>query len=402
MVVEGHCLVGHTGCVAGQVWDVVVVGAGPAGTQAALAAQRAGAQTLLLDRAVPPRYKTCGGGLTGRSVAYLTGDGARDLASLVPVCQQIRTVEFTDCGRGVRRRGAARPLMVTTDRAEFDRALVEQACQAGVEFRGGVTVLGVGDADGCAELATSAGPVRARAVVGADGSAGRLAGHVGARYAHADLGLELELRMTPADARRWDATVALDWGVIPGSYGWVFPKDGTLSVGVIGDRRHGVRLKRYLADWVERQGLRGRDVLADSGHLVRTRTAGSACGAGRVLLAGDALGAVEPWTREGISYALVSGRVAGGVAARLAAGTTAARISACQDEYARWARTVLQPDLHAGQQFLELFARHRRLVDFAIARMPKGWDEFQAVCRGETTPAKVLSYPSVRAALRLL
>lgn len=55
----------------GQIWDVVVIGAGPAGTTAARVAAEAGCSVLLLERAAVPRYKTCGGGLIGSSQASL-------------------------------------------------------------------------------------------------------------------------------------------------------------------------------------------------------------------------------------------------------------------------------------------------------------------------------------------
>ena len=71
------------------VWDVVVVGAGPAGSSAAVAASEAGAATLLVDAATFPRYKTCGGGLIGISSSLIP-----DLAA-VPIRDEIRKVSFS-------------------------------------------------------------------------------------------------------------------------------------------------------------------------------------------------------------------------------------------------------------------------------------------------------------------
>ena len=66
--------------------------------------------------------------------------------------------------------------------------------------------------------------------------------------------------------------VLLDWGPIPGSYAWVFPKDDVLTVGVIAGRGEGAATKAYLRAFVERLGLTGIEPLHDSGHLTRCRT----------------------------------------------------------------------------------------------------------------------------------
>ena len=80
---------------------------------------------------------------------------------------------------------------------------------------------------------------------------------------------------------------------------------------MIAARGQGERTKRYLRDFVARLGLAGVEPEHDSGHLTRCRTADSPLRRGRVLVAGDAAGLLEPWTREGISYALRSGALAG-------------------------------------------------------------------------------------------
>ena len=86
-------------------WDVAVIGAGPAGLAAARAAAQAGARTVVLERAAHPRYKTCGGGLIGASLAA-AGDGVR-----IPVRDEVSSCTFTFRGKRERTRVHRTPML---------------------------------------------------------------------------------------------------------------------------------------------------------------------------------------------------------------------------------------------------------------------------------------------------
>ena len=377
------------------VWDVVVVGAGPAGSLAAWGAARAGARTLLLDRAVFPRYKTCGGGLIGVSLAALP-------PGFTPrVRDAVTAATFADEGRHERTRHSAEPIVRMVVRDEFDAGLAEAAVAAGAEFRTGVLVRSIAEQDDRVVLTTDAGPIGARAVVGADGSAGRIGQYVGVRCEQVDLGLEFEMEAGPL-ADHWKGRLHLDWGPLPGSYGWVFPKGDTLTVGVIAQRGNADATRAYLRDYVDRLRLAGLPVQRSSGHLTRCRMPDSPLSRGRVLVAGDAAGLLEPWTREGISFALRSGRIAGTAAAALAAATGSTDVIRAGQAYDAEIRGGLGVEMAAGAACLRAFARHPSVAHRAFTRTSAGWEQFGRVVRGETTIARLLRHRPVAAMVHLL
>jgi geranylgeranyl reductase family protein len=374
-------------------WDVVVVGGGPAGSAAALAAAEQGAETLLVDRARFPRYKTCGGGLIGPSVAAVPPQAAATVRA------DVTEVGFTCRGRWPRTRRSATPLLRMVNRDEFDAALVQVARDAGVVVAEGLTVRGIEQVGHRVVVQTADGPCSARAVVGADGSAGRTAGHVGVRCDLVDLGLEVEVAAEGALAEEWRSRVHFDWGPVPGSYGWVFPKGDALTVGVIAARGRAEPARSALSRLLADLRLESAPVLRSSGHLTRCRTADSPVGRGRVLVAGDAAGLLEPYTREGISYALRSGRAAGAAAVLLCRADGEEATARALRSYEDALRRTLFPEMEVGRALRGAFTAWPALFHAALGFTPQGWQAFTQVTTGETTLAAAVHRRGLRAAL---
>jgi geranylgeranyl reductase family protein len=368
-----------------EEYDVAVVGAGPAGSSAARAAAAAGASVVLLDRARLPRYKTCGGGLIGPSTSALP-EGP-------PVRMPVTRATFTLRGGKHKERSASAPFLAMTTRSELDQWLVDRAVGAGAEVRAPCRVTEVVDGPEQVAVHTDQGTIHADHVIAADGTSSRVAREVGVRLARVDLGLELELEAGDR-AEEWAERIHLDWGPQPGSYAWVFPKGDSLTVGVIAERGRPGTTKDYLRAFVRAQGLDRQRVLHDSGHLTRCRTPSSPLGRGRILLAGDAAGLLEPWTREGISFAARSGSLAGAIAARGTENLQMAYTAAIGRE--------LVPEMEAGEICRLAFERRPAAFHALLAGTRVGWRSFQRIASGDTTLDRALRHSSVRLGLSAL
>ncbi|WP_205752241.1 geranylgeranyl reductase family protein [Cryptosporangium phraense] len=381
-----------------SAYDVAVIGAGPAGATAARVAAEAGCRVVLLERGVLPRYKTCGGGLIGLSRAALPPGFD------VPARDSIDRFTFTLGGRLSRTWRTGAPIIDLVYRDELDARLTASALDAGAKLEEGVTVNGIERTpDGATmRLRTSAGEVAAKAVVGADGTSGRSGSYVGVTLDQVDLGLETEFAWPDPTAGDWKGRILIDWGPLPGSYGWVFPKGDALTVGVIAARGDGAATREYLAAFIDRLGLTGTPELRSSGHLTRCRAEDSPLFRDRVLVAGDAAGLLEPWTREGISYALRSGALAGASAVRVAGAVSESKLGFATAGYRAAIETVLGPEMRAGRAFHTAFSRRAAWFHTAIATAPPAWNVFRRFVTGDTTLARLASHRSVALTLKAL
>jgi geranylgeranyl reductase family protein len=334
-------------------FDVLVVGAGPAGSATAIHLARGGARVLLADKARFPRDKPCGGGLTGRAVRALP-------CSVEPVVEHVVDRFELRLRYGTRfERGSDRPLILMTQRRRLDAYLAERAAAAGADLRDGCRVADVvATADGM-EAVVNGTRVRADVVVGADGANGIVAKAVGLGAGIVNgVALEGNASWDALDRDRYRGRAVVELGVVPGGYGWVFPKGDHANLGVGGWGSEGPRLRARLAQLAAAHDV-STDALTDvRGHRLPMRPLGVSPAVGRVLLVGDAAGLVDPLSGDGMYEAFVSARLA-------AEAILAGRL----DEYA--ARLAEALDHHAAASWAAKKAMDRSAAAcFWVARSP--------------------------------
>lgn len=292
-----------------RLWDLAVVGAGPAGAAAALGALHAspGLRVALLDRAAFPRDKACGDGVAPHVVDLLAEVGVTGLLDdRVPV----RRLRLDRGPLGVDR-DMSRPAWVVP-RTVLDARLVQAAQDAGAELvRHRVRSL-----DLRAQPVALDSGLEAEVVVGADGAHSVVQRTLGVRPGPMALALR-GYAPTPA-ARSGAQVIAFGTSRQP-SYAWSFDRgDGLSNVGY-GELLGGGGSPPTRALMLERleELLPGATVGGSdwSGHHLPLATSHWRPPPGRVLLVGDAAGLVNPMTGEGIYYAVASGLAAGRAAA---------------------------------------------------------------------------------------
>jgi len=289
------------------MYDVIIIGAGPAGSFCGYHLARAGMHVLIAEKSLFPRNKLCGGGISVKAAQLL--NGVINFENLPG--SPIRGSYLSYQNLHLTYTGHESP-SYSVNRTEFDHAILQAAQRAGCVVAMPADVVRVQERSNFLVVRTRTGNIfQCRFVVFAEGINGRLHQQVGYR-GRREITMALEVDIAPEYVPDGLCQSTLfDFGTIPGGYAWIFPKNGFFNVGAYWHRSPGIETSQLEAfetfigrfDWA-RSGERLSRV---KGYPIPYRINYPFYHTSRTLLIGDTVGAVENFYGEGIYYGFLTG-----------------------------------------------------------------------------------------------
>lgn len=347
-------------------YQVAVVGSGPSGASAAFHLAKAGLSVVILEKEKLPRYKVCGGGFVYRGRKEMPFD----ISEVVDLeCNAIDIYMGRDLHFKTKRK---EPIVSLVMRDAFDELMVRNAKALGVEVIQNCKVKSLHKVEDLTAIETSSGLLYSKYIIAADGVYSQVAKMAGWKEDTRTLipALEYEIHVPTSDFERLSKEIRFDIDAIPSGYGWCFPKKNHLSVGVAALLKDNNKIKQYCEEYIKFLGIEEVISIERHGYQIPVTPRLDGFVKNNVFLIGDAAGFADPLTAEGISNAILSGRLAANAIAKANGDTRLAG-----KLYETLITNSMMPELLTSMKLAKLFYGNKMARKFLLKNYGQRFSE---------------------------
>jgi len=282
------------------MFDVAIIGAGPAGTAAAFDLLAKGLKVLVLDKYEFPRKKACAGGVTPKAYNLFK----YDISSVIK--RECRTVRISSSNKKPFFIRDENTLCYMTNREDLDLFSLNKVIEKGADFKVVKTIQSINETHSFVEINTLGQTFKASYLIGADGANSRVRQLVSKIvFYKKQFAIEADLKIDRPDNYQME----FDFSKLKNSYYWIFPKDDHVNIGIYSVDSN-VRLHRKQLFEYAGERFYSNKLEAIKGYPICTGGFNYRLNLKRIFLVGDAAGLSEGLLGEGIFFALKSGQMA--------------------------------------------------------------------------------------------